>query len=719
MKQALLYLFLLTFTLVFSKTPPTKKVINPAIGVQMTGYYMNPNMVQYTVKIKNIGEETLTNIYATDPLQTPFFTFFTPIASMAPGEEIINLYVYKTAVSPCFDSSQILVHATTLLGDEITDLSSDIYGFDNNGLSGSYYNDIVNQTQGFIQSLNTAQDGIYEDTNNNAIIDVGDVINYTYSIYDFSGIPFISCEIFDDNAVVTNPNFTFINNYSTIGIHYLTQADIDLGYVYNSSYVLAPESCQGIYGFQDQSYCNSCPNPVGANIITKLTSLLPNKISGSVKFNANNDCTTAFNFPNRRVATSYGPNEYVTYTNYLGNYALLIPNTGSYTTTATSNLSANFSSTPDSIVTNSSGENIDYNTTQFCISSSTNYSDLRVNLFNVNQAIPGFAATYRLYYQNLGSTNLNGTIVLNYDSSKLSSLNATPTEDVATVNTLTWNYTNLLPFETRYIELSSLVLPPPAVASGDINTLTLTGNPIATDSNPANNTFVLNQTVFSSFDPNDKSVLEGPTITASQATGYLNYVTRFQNTGTANATTVVVKEMLDPDLDWSTFEPIDASHPYTIQIRNGNDLTYTFSNIALPHESANEPASHGWLAYRIKPKSTFALGDIVNSNSNIYFDFNPPILTNTVHTQLVVLATSDFIKSNFVVYPNPAHDFINIENKNNLDASYEITDGNGKLLQKSAVENSRTIDISKFQDGFYFLTLKAKYGKSTYKFIKK
>jgi uncharacterized repeat protein (TIGR01451 family) len=339
-------------------------------------------------------------------------------------------------------------------------------------------------------------------------------------------------------------------------------------------------------------------------------------------------------------------------------------------------------------------------------------------MFNVNQAIPGNVATYRIHYKNNGSTNLNGSIQLTYNNTKLTFASATPSQNSSSAGTLTWNYTNLLPFEERYIDLSLNVLIPPTVNVNDLLTFTVVANPTAGDNVPLNNTMTWNQLVRSSFDPNDKTVIEGATITTTQATNYLTYVTRFQNTGNANATTVVIKETLDPKLDWNTFEPIASSHNSNIQIKNGNEVTYTFSNIDLPYEGANEPASHGWMAYRIKPKSNVVIGDIMSSKSDIYFDYNAPIITNTVSTQVTALGTTDFVKNNFKVYPNPAANYLIIEANITADALYQIMDVNGKLLLSNTLESLKPIDISTLQGGFYMVNIITNQGKATYKLIK-
>ncbi len=711
MKQKLLFLFLLSFSIVLAKPNEKKTTANPSIGILMSANNFG-SAIFYTIKIKNIGEETLTNVFVTDPTNSIQFNFST-IATLEPGQEITNLEGTKFGFGFCYDQSQVMVHATASSTTmEISDLSSDPTAFDNNGLPGTYYNDLMTTSSYFI-FVNGYQDGVYQDLNNNAIVDVGDVINYTYNVYGASN----GGEIYDSNAIVTNPTF-MTDFYYTTGIHYITQADVDLGYVYNTSYIISFGPCDIGGYFNDESFC-PCPNPSNTNIVTSLTSLLPNKISGNVKFNANNDnCTTGLNFPNRRVNTTDGTYTYASYTNTGGNYQILIPNIGNYTTSALTNLNANFTSNPNSTATVSSGSGVDYNNTNFCISSATNFADLTVNMFNINQAIPGNVATYRIVYSNHGSTNLNGSVQLTFENGKLTLGTTAPAQNSSTSNTLTWNYTNLLPFESRYINLSFNVLTPPTVNVNDWLTFTVVGNPIAGDSNTANNTLNWHQIVRSSFDPNDKTVIQGDIIDISQAGDYLTYVTRFQNTGNANATTVVIKETLDPKLDWNSFEPISSSHTANIQLRYGNDLTYTFSNIDLPYESVNEPASHGWMVYKIKPKSNFALGDIVSSKSDIYFDYNLPIITNTVTTQMIALSVTENVKNNFALYPNPTSNNFVIEMLTETNAQYEIFDLNGKRLQTDTVESLKPIDISAFQSGFYFVTINTEQGKATYKLVK-
>lgn len=721
MKNKLLLFLLISLNLAFAK-PKEKLITGPSIGLVMEGFYMDQDMIFFSFSIKNTGDQPLTNIYITN-LDNPYNGYINiystqaanQIPSLAPGEE--NTYFFQgnfMAFGQCSNMSQTIVHATTLGGTEITDLSDD--GYPNN--YPPYYENDITYTQ-FYPQVEFYQEGIYQDLNNNSIVDSGDAINYNYSI-NYSNTQNLDFIVTDNNATLSNPNGN-TNGWSSTGIHYITQAEANTGYVYNCPTVQFLNAyCGEIYIFTDPTPCTSCPNPNGCSytIITKITDLLPNNIIGNVKFNANNDgCATGLNFPNRKVVATSGSTTYSSYTNINGDYNIHIPNSGTYATTATNNLGNNFSSNPASVSITSSGENINYSN-NFCISSATNYSDLQVVLYPIDQARPGFDSHYRLYFRNNGSTNLNGTIQLTYDNAKLSIVAANPAQNSATSNTLTWNYSNLLPFEQRYIYITFNAFTPPTVNQDDILSFTAVGNPIAGDNHATDNTFALDQTVVSSFDPNDKTVLEGAYIQASQANEYLHYITRFQNTGTAAATTVVLKETLDSNLDWSTFEPVDASHIYNIQVKDGNQLTCTFSNIGLPDSTTNEPASHGWLSYKIKPKSGFSIGDIASSDAAIYFDYNPPIITNTVTTQIATLSNNGFTENNFKIYPNPANNYFVIENNTAGFCTYEIYDTGGKLLSNGNVENRKPIDISKFQSGLYFVSIKTENTKQTYKIIK-
>ena len=151
--------------------------------------------------------------------------------------------------------------------------------------------------------------------------------------------------------------------------------------------------------------------------------------------------------------------------------------------------------------------------------------------------------------------------------------------------------------------------------------------PTLGDANPVNNSFVVCGPIISSMDPNFKEV-EPTTPIPTSYSDWLTYTVHFQNTGTAPADHIKILDTLDTNLDPVTFQYLESSHNPTVSVI-GNISVFDFQNINLPDSSVNEEASQGWVMYRIKLKQGIQPG-IINNTASIYFDFNSPVVTNTV-----------------------------------------------------------------------------------------
>jgi uncharacterized repeat protein (TIGR01451 family) len=144
--------------------------------------------------------------------------------------------------------------------------------------------------------------------------------------------------------------------------------------------------------------------------------------------------------------------------------------------------------------------------------------------------------------------------------------------------------------------------------------------------------------IIDSFDPNDKAVSPAG-ITDQHYTptrSRLDYVIRFQNTGTDVAYKVVVVDTLSAELDVSTLQVGSVSHPYKVQLsgRGRPVLTFTFHNIMLPDSNANEPESHGYIQFSIRPKAGLPPKTRIENLADIFFDYNEPVRTNTTFNTL-------------------------------------------------------------------------------------
>ncbi len=75
-------------------------------------------------------------------------------------------------------------------------------------------------------------------------------------------------------------------------------------------------------------------------------------------------------------------------------------------------------------------------------------------------------------------------------------------------------------------------------------------------------------------------------------------------------------------------------HPFSFAIVEPRELVWTFNNIELPDSNINEAASHGFVKFTAKPRSTIPTGTVLANSASIFFDFNQPVITNTVVNQI-------------------------------------------------------------------------------------
>ncbi len=427
-----------------------------------------------------------------------------------------------------------------------------------------------------------------------------------------------------------------------------------------------------------------------------------NHITGTVTYDdENNGCDGGdAGVGGLLVNTTDGTNNFATTTINTGDYNLAVTE-NTYTTTVLG-LSPYFSLSPAQAVDTFVGFD-QTEVADFCIAPVTTANDLAVTLVPLNAARPGFETRYQLVYENIGTTQLSGNVELDFDGALVSFVEATPTETSASGTTISWDYSNLNPFETRSIEVIFEVEQPPIVEAGDVLPYIARVNPVSGDAAPDDNVFQLNQVAVNSYDPNDKQVLEGYQVLIENADEYLHYVVRFQNMGTASAINVRVQDALDEKLDWTTVKVLDASHVMETQLVNGT-IDFIFDDINLPTATSDPEGSQGFIAFKVKPLSTIQLDDVVANAADIYFDFNAAIVTNTVFTRFVdELGVSDLETLKVVAYPNPANDILNIQAEGSI-SSIEIMNVLGQtLLTSKGNGNREQIDISGLSAGNYFV----------------
>lgn len=285
-----------------------------------------------------------------------------------------------------------------------------------------------------------------------------------------------------------------------------------------------------------------------------------------------------------------------------------------------------------------------------------------------------------------------------------------------TSNSVTYNIPPIGPCQTHLVNVYMQA----TAANNTVMEEIVTLNGYTQDGNPTNNADTFHVTVFSSFDPNDKTV-DRDTIYSNElpVTEPLTYVVRFQNTGSAPAYNIRVIDTLSTQFDLSTFRMLSASHDFDLYTRPGNVTEWKFPNINLPDSTTDEPGSHGYVIFSILPKNNLTLGNEIENFVDIYFDYNEPVRTNTAITRVVEpLGLKEGLINAFSLQPNPANSFVqvNLKDKTSGKTMLKLYSADGRLLQTSThyLQNSGTLiqDISTLANGFYYLGININ-GKET------
>nr|WP_294937558.1 T9SS type A sorting domain-containing protein [uncultured Flavobacterium sp.] len=442
--------------------------------------------------------------------------------------------------------------------------------------------------------------------------------------------------------------------------------------------------------------------------------------NASYDLNSNGCDVSDLPFPDLKIAvTRPGFNRVVVF-NSSGHYSLPVQ-AGTFTVTPVLENPTYFNVSPLTVNITFPTQSSPLNQ-NFCVTANGAHPDLEITLLPTTPARPGFDAVYKLIYKNIGNQTQSGSVTLRFNDWIFDFVSASPAISSQIIDAISWDFTNLMPFESREVTATLNLNSPtetPPVNGGDRLTLYAEVSPFETDETPENNLFGIKQLVVNSFDPNDKTCLQGATIAPSEVGKYLHYMIRFENTGTFPAENIVVKDMIDTaKFDIATLVPIKGSHSFVTNI-TGNKVEFIFENINLPFDDAN---NDGYVAFKIKTKPTLVNGDTFSNTANIYFDYNFPIVTNTATTTIAALSNQDFgFSSYFMLYPNPVNDVLTLETKQTIEvSSINIYNQLGQLvLVVPKAQNVSKVDISGLASGNYFIKVNSDKGTSNTKFVKK
>ena len=355
---------------------------------------------------------------------------------------------------------------------------------------------------------------------------------------------------------------------------------------------------------------------------------------------------------------------------------------------------------------------IDTATIRFALQPLVQAVDIAVNLVNTANFRPGFENNLSASVVNNGLLPATGIFSLVLDP--LTTLqDVVPLPDSQSGDTLYWQYVNLLPLQSLKFQIR--VKTGLGAGLGYVVNFYAQATTSLTDISLKDNNFHLESIVVGAFDPNDKTVLPLtiPPLEALDGES-LTYTIRFQNTGTFPTEWVILHDTLPLQVDPASVRILDASHPFRWSIQ-GRTLIFRFDPLALPAMQENEPESHGFIQFTVEMKTGAMLNDTVTNTAYIYFDFNPPIITNkaqTVVTEQVSGGSSiSQIPHGVRIFPNPAIDEVWIDWSGSVAnlTNIRLLTVQGVVVKEIGVEaqgkSIQRLDLSILPNALYFIEL--------------
>jgi gliding motility-associated-like protein/uncharacterized repeat protein (TIGR01451 family) len=241
---------------------PTETTLTPSPDIALVktgavgGIGAVGDVITYTFTVTNTGNTTLTNIVVNDILTNSVNLAVTPstLAPNATGTATVTYTITQADVDTGKVTNSATVTGTTPTNGTVTDISGT-----------TIINDIPTITI-LNFSIKIMKEGIYEDKNNDGIANEGDVINYTFTITN-TGNSVLRDIVIKDDRVPTVKGFLYTlavgasDSITFTAVYMITNADIELGYVYNLAVASAISSANATVTATstDPTPCLICP----------------------------------------------------------------------------------------------------------------------------------------------------------------------------------------------------------------------------------------------------------------------------------------------------------------------------------------------------------------------------------------------------------------------------------------------------------------------------
>ncbi len=340
--------------------------------------------------------------------------------------------------------------------------------------------------------------------------------------------------------------------------------------------------------------------------------------------------------------------------------------------------------------------------------------DIQTQIITVQHAVPGYDYIQKVLVKNAGTiteSNIqfgyshDGQLLFESSSEPLlSQENAFLYPDWYGINE---SFPVLEPGESKYIYLTYQVPTNIPLGTEVLFTDSVSYESPMTnwqnDYSPWNNLMNYSTSTIGSFDPNNKEVYPkglGTQGFISTTDSILTYTVNFENTGTYFARKIVIYDTLDVDLDWNSLQPISATHDCVTRITDDGVVSFTFDDIYLPYQGFGR---YGSVTYSIMQKADLAPGTEITNSAAIVFDFNQPVITNTVVNTIFWPEGVSQLETQIPIsiFPNPANQSFSVFGDN--IEKVIILNNLGQIVLETTSLND--IFIDSLTAGIYFVKI--------------
>ncbi len=332
----------------------------------------------------------------------------------------------------------------------------------------------------------------------------------------------------------------------------------------------------------------------------------------------------------------------------------------------------------------------------------------------------GFTNDFAVTYENIGTSAASYDTITMIFEPGIDIKSSTLPWDYKDGQSVYWYFTSIPPQTSVTFFVTDSVTS--VFDCGDFATVSVEITSGTPEADYTNNSCTDEEEVFCAIDPNDKAVSPVEGILPGEA---LTYKIRFQNVGNYPAEHISIYDTLSQDLDIKTISNIYSSHKAVFTIVNESILIWDFKDINLPDSVHNEPESHGYVQFKIRPVENLPFGHVLENSATIVFDHFQYTATNNTVVRVKPDYEFKYESIDLVVFPQPTTDHLIVSFKSNYEQEikFEFISNIGQVVYQEKRQaalgwNNFDFYLNDLERGVYFLNLISREGTNTRKIIK-